>query len=361
MRPSTIQNILKNLETNGMVLKIGTGDSTKLGGRRPTLWKIRGKYGYVIGIEMEINEIEVVLVDFNSQIVDNQHIITKRFKNLGEIEDIVNRTIVNMLAANKIDNDSLLGIGIAVSGLVDIGDGCILKTSLLGPVQQPIYLQKSLEKHFDVPIYIENDANAAVVAEKWFGNVNGIKNIIYTLIVVGTDSFGIGFGLILNNEVYRGTNMFAGETESFTLNIKKILKTKCGFKGDEIVVDGKSMDIGDLQIHHLIKILENKNECAIRFFKEVGNIVGEELVKVINMLDPGMIIIGGEILGADKYLLDPIRRRIQEKMSQVVSRKTAIMGSSLSQNSVALGGATIVLKRIFQDPLIAGVGHKTAI
>ena len=71
MRPSTVHNILKNLEKEGMVLKIGTGHSTKLGGRRPTLWKIRGNYGYVLGIQIEINELEVVLVNLNSRIIDD--------------------------------------------------------------------------------------------------------------------------------------------------------------------------------------------------------------------------------------------------------------------------------------------------
>ena len=87
MRPSTVHNILKNLEKEKLVLKIGTGDSTKLGGRRPTLWKIRGNYGYIIGIQIAITEIEVVLVNLNSRIIDSQRLLIEQFNSLSEIDN----------------------------------------------------------------------------------------------------------------------------------------------------------------------------------------------------------------------------------------------------------------------------------
>jgi len=352
MRPSTVHNILKNLEKEKMVLKMGTGSSTKAGGRRPTLWKIRGNYGYVIGLQIELNEIEVVLVNINSRIIDDQHLIIDRFRSLSDIESKIVEVIDNILAANRIEKKRLLGIGVGASGLVDIANGTILVTSLLPEPQLPIYLQKSLSRFYDVPIYIENDANAAVLAEKWFGKINGVGNIIYSLIVVSGNGFGVGFGLVLNNEIYRGANMFAGETELFTLNIEKILKEYCDFCGDGIEIDGKSVALKDIQLQHLLCALKDKNKEAIRFFKEVGNIVGMELIKVINMLDPQLIVIGGEILRSKEYILEPIKNTIENRYSSTVSRKTQIIGSSLSQYSVALGAATIILKKIFQDAVV---------
>ena len=62
MMPSTVRNILKNLKKEGLILKIGIGNSAKLGGRRPTLWKICGPCGYVVGNQLEINEFQAILV-----------------------------------------------------------------------------------------------------------------------------------------------------------------------------------------------------------------------------------------------------------------------------------------------------------
>lgn len=352
MRPSTVHNILKHLEKERMVLKIGTGNSTKQGGRRPTLWRIRGNYGYVIGIQLEINEIEIVLVDLNSKRIDDQKIATNGYTDLMDIKNKIIIIVENILNKNKIKKNRLLGIGIGVSGLVDINNGVILKTSLLPPSEQPIHFEEYLEKYFGVPIYLENDANAAVLAEKWFGKARDRKNIIYILTVVSSSGFGIGFGLVLNNEIYRGSNMFAGETELFNLNISKILRTICGCQDPGLQVKNRYVELEKLQIHHLIAALEEGNEIAGRFFSEVGKIVGEELVKVINLLDPEMVVIGGEILEADSNILNPISQVVKDKILQIGNREIKIVGSSICQYSVALGAATIILKKIFQDPSV---------
>jgi N-acetylglucosamine repressor len=351
MRPSTVQYILKNLEEKGLVLKTGIGDSTKAGGRRPTLWKICGNYGYVVGIQIEINEIQAVLVDLNSQIIAEKKIHIKRFNSLSDIENETVEIIKDLLRVERIDKRHLLGVGVGVSGLVDISNGVIIKTSLLSPSQQPIHLAKSLKKYFDVPVYIENDANAAALAEKWFGKAKEISNIIFTLLVVDRDVFGIGFGLILNNDIYRGANMFAGESDLFTINIKKILKHNCGFKEGSFTIGDQTVNVNELQIHHLLKALEFGNDAAVKFFHETGKIVGEVLVSVINLLDPQMIVIGGEISKAKGHLLESIRSTIQEKSWLIVDRKFQIVESSLFDHSVALGAATIILQKIFQGPI----------
>jgi N-acetylglucosamine repressor len=352
MRPSTIHNILKTLERQRLITRIGTGDSTKLGVIRPTLWKIRGNYGYVIGIQLEINEIEIVLVDVNSKQIDEQKITTKSYKNLSEIKDKIVKVVDTILIKNRIDKSKLLGIGFGVSGLVNTETGKIIKTSLLPSSEQPIDFEEYMEQYFGVPIYVENDANAAVLAEKWFGKAAGVENIIYILTVVGPSGFGIGFGLILNDQIYRGSNMYAGETELFDLNIEKILKTICGCEEPGLTIRGQYIDIKELQLDHLVNALEEGNELAIRFFVEIGSIVGEELIKVINMLDPYMVVVGGEILDANSFILDPIRQSVNKKLSNNGNRQIEIVGSSFSRYSIALGAATIILKKIFQDPSV---------
>ena len=355
MRPSTIQNILKNLEKEGLVLKIGSGNSTKLGGRKPTLWKICGDYGYVVGIQLELNEIQAVLVDLNSQMIGEKKIKISRFNELADIDNKVIRIIDDLLASKNIQKHQLLGIGIGVSGLVDISDGVILKTSLLPQSQQPIQLELSLKRYFDIPIYVENDANAAALAEKWFGKAKGYDHIVFTLAMVDRDVFGIGFGLIFGNEIYRGANMFAGETNPFTLTIKEILKTYSDFDGDVLTIGGQNVPIDELEIHDLLKALDYQNETAIRFFKETGKIIGKELLNVVNLLDPSMIIIGGEIAKAKQFILKPIEETLHNGYTLGVERKFHLVDSSLPDHSVALGTATIILQNIFQEPLTSSI------
>ena len=352
MRPSTVQNILKNLENQGLVFKTGVGDSTRLGGRRPTLWKISGEYGYVVGIQLEINEIHAVLVNLNSLLIAEKRIGITRFNTIVDIEEKIIELIRNLLDTKRIHQHQLLGIGIGVSGLVDSLNGIIIKTSLLSSSQHPIYLEKSLKKHFNIPLYIENDANAAALAEKWFGKAKGISNIIFTLAIINKDVFGIGFGLILDNDIYRGANMFAGEIEPHDLNIKKMLLYICNYNKTHFRVGDEIIKSDELMLHHLIRALDYHNEVAIHFFQEIGELIADELLRVINLLDPQMIVIGGEFSKARDYVLVPIRKKIQEKISLVEHRKFEIVDSLLPENSVALGAATIILQKIFHKPVL---------
>ena len=80
--------------------------------------------------------------------------------------------------------------------------------------------------------------------------------------MVSASGFGVGFGLILNGEIYRGSNMFAGETELFTLNIGRILKNYCDYCGDKFVVGGEAINFEKIQLHHLIDALKEKDKAA---------------------------------------------------------------------------------------------------
>lgn len=359
MRPATIQNILKNLKKDGLVKNIGTGTSTRQGGRRPILWNICSDYGYVIGIQLEINDIEAVLVNLKSEIVDRYRTSSKKFESLEDIERIILAIIDRMTARNGIDISKLLGVGIGVSGIVDIAKGALVKTSLLGSSEQPIYFDKALQKYVNLPVYIENDANAAVLAEHWFGSARGKKNTVVALSVVNRDVFGIGFGLILKNEIYRGANMFAGETFPFDLNIEKILRKYCRYQKPTIQLAGNEVRVEDLELQQMIDALSEGDTTVVNFIKHVGNLIGKEIIDIVNLLDPEMVIIGGEIAKAGETVLAPIRKQVDKNCLLANKRNLEIVTSTLDGNSVPLGAATIILQQFFQEPSLAQLRSKT--
>ena len=352
MRPSTVMNILKDLEKKGLILNSGTGESTQLGGRRPTLWEICGNYGYIIGIELEVNDIHAVLVDLNSKIIAEKAIQIEKFSSVSDIEHKIIEIVADLLSSKMISRRNILGLGIGISGIVDIINGTIIKTSLLPSSDESILLGKSLKNHFNFPVYFENDANAAALAEKWFRKDMSANHMIFTLVMIDKAVFGVGFGLILNNGLYRGASMFAGETNSFPYNIKKLLVKCCDYHSKTMVIDGLEYDVDELQIHHLLKALDFKNEIAIKFFAEAGKIVGNELATILNLLDPNLIVVGGKISKAKKYFLDSINEIVNQKFANCGERKFSIVESALSGDSVPLGAATIVLRKIFQGPVI---------
>jgi predicted NBD/HSP70 family sugar kinase len=351
MRPSTIMNILKHLEKKGLILKLGTGNSTKLGGRKPILWEICGSYGYVLGIELELNNIQAILLDLKSQLIAKEVIKIEKFNNIQDIVSNLREIIDSILDSNRVSRRHIIGAGIGVSGLVDSKNGIIIKTSLLPASEQPIPLREALKKHFDFSIDIENDANAAAHAERWFNKIEGVSHMIFTLVIIDRNVFGVGYGLILENNLFRGQNGLAGETGPFDYNIKKILNQFCEYHQDFVTLNNVTLPIHELDIHHLIQALDSADELAVSFFKAVGKIVGEELGRIINLIDPEMIVLGGEIIKAKNYIMDPILEAINQKFPGETKRKLKLLESTLDGYSVPYGAASIILQKIFQNSM----------
>lgn len=319
-----------------------------MGGRRPTLWDLRDDYGFVIGIQLVINDVHAVLVNLKSEIVDEFHIPTKRFKKINDVKKILHSVVERMISRNDFPVKKLLGIGIGVSGIVDISSGTIIKTSLIDNATEILHLEELLSE-YKVPVYVENDANAAVLAEKWFGEGKGYENIVFALSVIDHDVFGLGFGLVVRNEIYRGANMFAGEIASRDLNLIKILREYCGFSGDKIILGDRTIHLDDLELDDLISAKDEGLELVSAFFEHVSRIISKDIINIINLLDPEMLIIGGAISKAGDLIMNPLRKAVEKKCLLYDKRKLILAESSLSEKSVPLGAAAIILQNIFQN------------
>ena len=350
MQPSTILRILRNLQRTGIIYKTGIGDSTKVGGRPPILWDLCENYGYVVGIQIELNEIRAVLLNLKSQVIAEKILKIDRFSTFSELGNKILEMIDIILHIKKISRRHLLGIGIGISGIVDFSTGTIIKTALLPTSQHPLHLGTFLEQHFDAPVFIDNDANAAALAEKWLGRAKGHEPFVFSLVIIDRNVFGIGFGLVLKDDLFRGANLGAGETKPYTLNIKKIYQL-CN-SNKELKINNRSISIDELEITHLLAALAEKDEIAIKFFKEVGIIIGKELVKILNLLDPKMIVIGGEASKAKHYLIDNIRKTIENDPALIINREFLLVESSTPEISVALGAASIILQKIFHGSIL---------
>lgn len=345
MRPSTIMNILKNLENKGLIVKAGTGNSTVQGGRRPILWEICGNYGYIIGIKIELNEIYGVLMDLNSQILAEAAVELTQMPNISGVEEKILGIINQLIIQQKISRKNLLGLGVGVSGAVDHVNGVIIKTDLIK--ENPVPLKAILEKHFDCPVFIENDANAAVMCEKWFGKAKDRSNIVYMLLVVDWQVSGIGYGLILDNRIYRGAHMFAGETSPDIVQLGPI-HDFCEQHG---AVPAKNQK--NAGINALLDAVGQQNEPALACIREIGVVLGRELARIVDLLDPEMVILGGALTRAGDALLNVVRETISRESNLNVRRDVAVeLASTADDHVVALGAATLILQSIFHHPMI---------
>ena len=351
MRPSTIMSILRNLEKKGLIFKSGTGSSSVQGGRKPTLWEICGNYGYISGLQVELNEVHGVLIDLNSRVLARSALPVEGVLTLEDLQSYIFRIVDTLVTPLKISRKNLLGMGIGVSGLVDYRNGVIVRTALLRKV--PVPLKAALEKHYDFPILVENDANAAAMCEKWYGKGKNISDLIYMLLVMDQHVFGVGYGLYLEDQIYRGAHMFAGETAPQPISIKQMLENVAPELGAEVVLNGHSLRKERVTLQDLIDAAQNQDELAIKYFKELGKIVARDLAHIINLLDPEMILLGGEVSKVGDLLLNAVRTALKADTGAMVNHDVSVrIETSTVVDAVAMGATTLILQNIFKSPVL---------
>ncbi len=356
MQPSTIMDLLRILEKRGLISKTGIGLSSPQGGRKPTLWEICASYGYVIGIKIELNEIQGVLVDLSSKVLERITIECRQKQTLASLTESILQVVEKLINPQRISRKHVLGLGIGVSGMVDYKNGLIVKTDLVD--ETPVPLKDALEKYFDFPVFVENDANAAVLYERWYGKGQGASNLVYMLVVIAEQIFGIGYGLVLDDHIYRGAHMFAGETKLHRPNLSDLVRRTLDSPQSQISLGGRLVEIHDLSFHGLIAAAQANEAAALKYFDELGKILAEEVANIVNLLDPEKIIIGGELTQVGELLLKSILSHLKTGALLASERDLeSLIDVSFSDDAVVLGATALILQNIFRRPVVQPRDH----
>ena len=199
---STVSSLVEELIQRGLIHEIGVNSGNA--GRPAILLEINPNAGGIVGFELGIDFVSVVLTDFVGKVFWQKTEETDP----TEKEDFIIRQSLRLVDEAIADCRSkgwrVLGIGLAIPGMVDVKEGILVFAPNLNWRNVP--LRKTFEEHTGLPVLIDNDANAAAIGEHLFGVARQTRDFIF---VYG--GIGIGGGLFLNNELYRGKNGFAGE------------------------------------------------------------------------------------------------------------------------------------------------------
>lgn len=355
LNKGTVSSLVNDLLDEHLIYESGPGESS--GGRRPVMLLFNEKAGYSIGIDIGVNYLLGVLTDLNGNIHTEKRIA---FKNLSyeEIELRLFETIDFLLISTPACPHGVIGIGVGVPGIVD-KDGNILLAPNLN--WRNINLKEVLEERYNLPIIIENEANAGAYGEKNFGAGKDFENVIYV-----SAGIGIGVGLILNGSLYKGTNGFSGELGHMTIQAGDV-KCRCGNEGcwelyaseQALMRHAEQLDIPfDLQdLEGLVSLAESGNEEVVQLFYQTGDYLGIGINNIINIFNPQQVIIGNRLAYSKKWLKDSLNKRITNQALWFQQNDLQIDFSELSTRSTALGVAAFSIENflsvsIQQDTLL---------
>ena len=179
---------------------------------------------YSIGIDLGGTNIKAGIVDANGNILRSDSIETRKGAGAKVLIQDMAKLVQRLIDLEGITADKIKHIGIGVPGIADNQAGIVVKAVNIN--FSNVNIRHEMQKYFDVPVYVENDANCAALAESLFGEAKGVKNSI--TLTLGT---GIGGGIIINNEIYQGSNCAAGELGHISLIMDGEL-CGCGRRGN---------------------------------------------------------------------------------------------------------------------------------
>ena len=204
-----------------------------------------------------------------------------------------------------------------------------------------------LEARLGMPVQVENDANAGAIGEHLFGAGRGVENMVYVQLAAG-----IGVGMILAGRLFRGAVGVAGEI-GHTTAVPDGRLCRCGNRGcletiASSVAIGELLERsrrGPLTTPELLERLAAGDRGVVRAIGDAGAAVGVALTSMVNLLNPSLLVIGGELSEAGDVLLEPIRDAIARSAMPPAAAAVRVVGAELGTRAEALGAASIQLAR----------------
>lgn len=350
MSPPTVTRIMANLVAQGIVTEHTVAEST--GGRKPVIFTLSYNRLYVAGIQLARDRVAMGICDIRGEIL-RRRVFTPYSLDPDELIVELTREFNLMLESSEIGREQLLGVGLAVSGLVDSATGVLRRSVNLGWRDVPI--ADVMESVLGLPVKAENDANAAAMGELWLGCAGDTPNFMY----LKTDT-GVGAGIICDGAIMDGARGMAGEIGHSPI-IGGGRECVCGQRGClETYLyaprllrryeseSGKHIDTTD----RFFAFALQGDAVARAMVEEARLALTRTLSVCATLLDLELMVIGGIWGQFDESFCQAIENSCNSVLEMSGLAKTVLVrGSALNDNSDILGAAAAVINSWFTPPI----------
>ena len=348
LSPTTVSTLVASLLQEGLIVE--SADAVRAapsptGGRPPRLLSINPASGGFLGIDFGRESVRVavanrageLLLDARSARLEVAHQATEA---LATAE----RMAGALLSEASVQPDGVLGAGVAVSAPV-LSELPGFASGVIFPSWAGVDVAGVLSARLGVPVQVGNDANLGALAEATFGAGRRARHLLYVML-----SEGIGGGLIVDGRIYEGTSGAAGELGHIVVNPDGQV-CRCGNRGCLATVAGGAALTGALRLTHgpevtldeLISLVRQDDPAARRLLEDAGRAVGRALAGVCSVLDPGLVIIGGELAPAGDPLLESIQVSLDTWISPASGHRHRVVLGELGARAEVLGAVALAM------------------
>jgi predicted NBD/HSP70 family sugar kinase len=343
LNKATVSNMVAELCAQELVTEVGPGQSS--GGRKPLMLHFNSMAGSVIGIELRVKQLTAVLCDLSGGILFESDFSLDNHA-LPYVLERMKKTISDLIDKAPESPYGIVGIGVGVPGMVD-ENGVVLFAPNLG--WEMVDLRGILEAEFAVPVTIDNEANAGAQGELNFGAAKDVRHLLY--ISAGS---GIGSGIIIGGELYKGARGYAGETGHMTIEAQG-KPCSCGSRGCwELYASEKTYDHSEFSLpahttQELVRYAAAGQEDALHHFSSIGEYLGIGVTNLINSFNPELIVIGGALSEAEAWLGEPLRRVVAERTLPYHKQQLEITFSKLGSRGTMIGAGFSAVMHFLGD------------
>ena len=297
----------------------------------------------VVGIDIGGTMIKYGLLSLEGQILKSGEMATEAEKGVEILFEKICSVVENFSREEKI-----LGIAVSGTGQIDGSIGKVVGGNEIIPGWIGTNLVERLEKKFNLPAVLENDVNCAALGEKWLGAGKGEDNFL--CLTIGT---GIGGGIVLNGDVFRGNTCVAGEFGHIQI-VKNGVQCLCGKKGcyeryasaTALVRMAKERTGEDLNGKEIF----DREKAGIPVFTELVkdwvDYFIDGLSTIIYIFNPPLIVVGGGVTKQGDYLLEKINKSLSEKLGINFKKNLSVKFAELGNNAGMLGAEYLLLKKL---------------
>ena len=356
----TVTKLVQELVAEGFLHDEGKMTGAGAGGRRPSIYGLNPEAGYFLGLDIARQHFHLAISDFSGKVLcfiqDVEFILKSEKASITELCDLVKK----MASDKGVDWGKVLGVGISLSGRINPEKGF----SPTYYFSEDFPLKDLFRNEFGVPVIIENDSRAMTVSEYKALGPDADPNMLFINL-----SWGLGMGVIIDSELYYGKTGYSGEIGHFPILDNDII-CRCGKVGCletgasgsalkrwimERIKSGRQTSLnkvletnGDIRLNNILYAVEEEDVLAIEGIGVVGEILGRAIAGLINVFNPGLVIIGGRLVVGGDYLMLPIKTAVNRHSLSKVSAETKLRFAKLGREAASIGDCLIIRRHFIE-------------
>jgi predicted NBD/HSP70 family sugar kinase len=338
---TTVSTLVAELVSGGVLVELGT---VRGGGRPSVSLGVDPGVGAVVGLHLGHADLRVVVTSLDGAVrAERRHVLDVDHQPARSL-DRAATTITELLAELHVVADKVLGLGVAVSAPV-LGSSSLASPPMLLDWGEVDIVQR-LGRAIDTPVHLGNDATLGALAEWRLGAGARTNDLVYVML-----SEGVGSGMVLRGRLHGGSTGTAGEIGHLPVVADGRI-CRCGARGCLETVVGKRALVSalahsrgpDCTLDELLDLAEQGDRGALRLLTDAGQVVGTTLAGVCTMVDPSLVVIGGDLAsrsGSGEALVRAVRRALTDALPTVANHHVRVVRASLGTGAEALGAALL--------------------